>query len=238
MVGNQLLAASEEAGADVVFTLFGLQVTSAVTTMWAIMALLIAVAGFAAGRLKRVPTSRLQALVEVAVEGGMRLFSNVLGPKRARMYFPLLGTFFVFILLCNYSGLIPGAGHVHGFAQPTSRWGVTAGLAAVTFVSTQYFGIRARGLGYFKHFVQPYIVAPIMLPLSLLEEVVRPFALSLRLFANMLGGEMALMALLAAVPFLMPITTLALEVIFGFIQAFIFTLLSAVYFSTATAEHH
>jgi F-type H+-transporting ATPase subunit a len=224
----------EQGGADVLFRVFGLEVTGAVTTMWAVMALIIAVLWLAGRRVERIPRSRLQSLVEIAIAGGENLFSSVMSPKRARQFLPLLGSFFVFILVCNYSGLIPGAGEFRAFKPPTSHWGVTGGLAAVTFCATQYVGIRSKGLRYFKHFIEPLFLAPLMLPLSILEELVRPFSLSLRLFANIFGGETVLLALLLVIPYFLPITTLVLELIFGFVQAFIFTMLTAVYLAGAS----
>lgn len=219
---------------DVLFRVFGLEVTGAVTTMWAVMALVIIVAAFIARRVERIPRSRLQSVVELALAGGETLFSNVLSSKRLRQFMPLLGSFFIFILVCNYSGLVPGAGEFRGFKPPTSHWGVTAGLAAVTFCATQLVGVRSKGLKYFRHFVEPLFLAPLMLPLTILEELVRPFSLSLRLFANIFGGETVLLALLMVIPYFLPITTLVLELIFGFVQAFIFTMLTAVYLANAS----
>jgi len=219
---------------DVLFRVFGLEVTGAVTTMWAVMALVIAVLWLAARRIERIPRSRAQSLVEIAIAGGENLFSSVMSPRRTRQFLPLLGSFFAFILVCNYSGLIPGAGEFRGFKPPTSHWGVTAGLAAIAFLATQYAGIRSKGLRYFRHFVEPLFLAPLMLPLSMIEELVRPFSLSLRLFANIFGGETVLLALLLVIPYFLPITVLVLELIFGFVQAFIFTLLTAVYLAGAS----
>ena len=226
-----------EHGSEVLFTLFGLDVTPAITTMWAIMALIIVFSFIVTRTLERVPRTRLQAAVELVFESLEELFKGILG-DRARGYLPLLISFFLFIVVSNYSGLIPGAGHFKGFMAPTSRWGVTAGLAVIVFFAQQYFGIKEKGLGYFKHFVDPPFLAPLMLPLGILEELVKPFSLSLRLFANIFGGETVLAALLLTLPVLVPISVLALEVIFGLVQAMIFTMLAAVYFANATAEDH
>ncbi|RJQ09235.1 MAG: ATP synthase F0 subunit A [Bacillota bacterium] len=216
----------------------GLEVTSIETTMWGIMLIVLVAAWLGTRTLGRVPRSRGQALLEVAVDGLRAFFAPIIGEENARAFLPFLGSLFIFILLSNYSGLLPGAGHLPGLAAPTSNWGVTAGLAAVVFVAVQYVGVKKRGLAYFKHMVNPWYLAPLLLPLGVVEEFVRPFALSLRLVANIFGGETVVLALLAATPWFLPIVPLGLELIFGFIQAFIFTFLTAIYLATAVAEEH
>jgi len=216
----------------------GLEVNSYVTTMWGVMVLVLVLAWLGTRNLERVPRTRLQSLLEMAVEGFENFFAQIIGREHAREFLPFLGSLFIFILLSNYAGLLPGAGHVPGLAAPTSNWGVTAGLAAVVFFATQYFGIKRRGAAYFKHMVDPWYLAPLLLPLGIIEEFVRPFALSLRLVANIFGGETVLLALLMATPWFLPVIPLVLELLFGLIQAFIFTFLTAIYFSTAVAEEH
>lgn len=218
--------------------LVGLEVTSAETTMWAIMLIVLALTWAGTRNLGRVPGTRLQSLLEVMVGGLESFFATIIGKHHARAFLPFLGSLFIFILLSNYSGLLPGAGHVPGLMAPTSNWGVTAGLAAVVFVTVQYSGIKRRGLAYFKHMVDPWYLAPLLLPLGIIEEFVRPFALSLRLVANVFGGEIVVLALLLATPWFVPIIPLALEAIFGLIQAFIFTFLTAIYLATAVAADH
>ena len=153
------------------------------------------------------------------MEALLGLLEQVMDRKRAVQYLPLLGSFFLFIIVSNYSGLIPGAGEIKGFKAPTSHWGVTAGLAIVVFVAVQLNGIRKKGLKYFKHFAEPVMMAPLMIPLNILEEVVKPFSLSLRLAANIYGGE--------AVPLVLILYRISYRLrylawrSFGFIQAFI-----------------
>jgi F-type H+-transporting ATPase subunit a len=216
----------------------GLEVTSAETTMWAIMVLVLALAWAGTRRLERLPRTRLQSLLEMMVDGFEGFFASLIGRENARAFLPFLGSLFIFILLSNYAGLLPGAGHVPGLMAPTSNWGVTAGLATVVFLTVQYTGVKRRGLAYFKHMVEPWYLAPLMLPLGIIEELVRPFALSLRLVANIFGGETVVLALLLATPWFVPIIPLALELIFGLIQAFIFTFLTAIYLATAVAADH
>jgi F-type H+-transporting ATPase subunit a len=150
------------------------------------------------------------------------------------MYLPLLGTFFLFILMCNYSGLIPGAGHIDGFASPTADWNVTGALAIVVFFATHYYGIKAKGIGYFRHFITPFAA---FLPLNLLEEVARPLSLTLRLFGNVFAEETIIFFLLVMAPFLVPVPMMALSLMLGAIQALVFTILATSYIGAATEEH-
>jgi len=188
---------------------------------------------FGTRNLKRVPGG-LQNVVEAIVEGLLNFFTGVLGEKRARMYMPLLGTFFLFILLSNYSGLIPGSGIISGFKAPTSDWNVTGALAIVVFFATHYYGIKAKGIGYFKHFVTPFAA---FLPLNLLEEVARPLSLTLRLFGNVFAEETIVFFLLVMAPFLVPVPMMALSLLLGAIQALVFTILATSYIGAATEEH-
>ncbi len=155
--------------------------------------------------------------------------------KKAKQYFPILGTFFFLILLSNYSGLLPLSGHLPGLAAPTSTISVTAGFAIVVFFLTHFFGIKEKGLPYFKHFLQPMAF---LLPLMIVEELVRPLSLSLRLYGNTFGDEMITSQLFQMVPFGIPLLMQLLAVLMGLIQAFVFTLLTAVYIGGATAEDH
>lgn len=214
----------------------GLEITSRVTTMWGIMAVLL-ILGWLAGRnVKRLP-SGVQNVMEMLIETVQGIIGQVMDEERTRQFTPLLTSIFVFILASNYSGLLPGFGHLPGLAAPTSGWGVTAGLAIIIFFSVQIYGLKKNGIKVYKHMVEPWFLSPLMLPLGLLEEFTRPFTLSIRLYANIFGGEMVVVAMLSAIPYFLPVLPLALEVIFGAIQAFIFTLLSAVYIATATEDH-
>jgi F-type H+-transporting ATPase subunit a len=127
------------------------------------------------------------------------------------------------------------AGHLPGLAAPTSTLSVTAGFALVVFFCTHFFGIKEKGLGYFKHFFQP---VAFLFPLMIIEEFVRPLSLSLRLYGNIFGEEMVTAQLFSMAPFGVPIIMQLLGILMGLIQAFVFTLLTAVYIGGATADHH
>lgn len=207
-----------------------LGVNSFVTTMWGIMAILGILSFLATRNLERLP-SGLQNLMEMVVEMLLNFFGGVVGQKNAKQFFPFLGTMFLFILMSNYSGLLPGAGHINGLAAPSSTWSVTVGLALCVFVATQYFGFKAHGVGYIKSFFQPVFI---MLPLNIVEHLVRPLSLSLRLFGNIYGEEMTLAVLLGLIPYFVPIALMGLSLLLGGIQAVVFTLLSSIYFLEAT----
>lgn len=214
------------------FEIFGLGITSYVTTMWGIMLFIAIVSIVGTRNMQRLP-SGLQNILEMVVEGLLNFFGGILGEKRARQFLPFLATVFLFILLSNYSGLLPGSGHINGLAAPSSTLSFTAGLAVCVFFATHFFGFKAQGVGYLKTFTQPMIF---MLPLNIVEHFVRPLSLSLRLYGNIFGEEMIIATLLAMVPYFVPLPMMALSVLFGLIQAVVFTLLSSIYFLEAT--HH
>jgi F-type H+-transporting ATPase subunit a len=219
---------------QILFNIFGLDVTSETTTMWGIMLILAIVSYLATKNMKRIP-SGLQNLMEFAVEGIINLVAGIMGEKRAKKYLPLLASLFIFILISNYSGILPGAGHTPGLKAPTSNWSVTLGLAVVVIMSVQYYGIKERGLGYLKGFFQPI---PVLFPLNIIEQITRPLSLSLRLFGNVYGEEMVVAGLFALVPLILPLPMMLLGLLFGFIQAFVFTLLASIYIAEATETHH
>lgn len=222
-----------EHGTEYLFKIGGLGVTSYVTTMWMIMAIIAVVSFIGTRNMKRLP-SGVQNLIETIVEMLLNFFGDIMGgQERARTYLPFLSTMFLFILMSNYSGLIPGAGHVKGFSAPSSTWSITAGLAICVFLATHYFGVKAQGIKYFKSFLEPVFL---MLPLNLVEQCVRPLSLSLRLYGNIFGEEMTLAVLLSIVPYFVPIALMALSLLLGGIQAIVFTLLSSIYFLEAV--HH
>lgn len=202
-------------------------------TGWAVIIILGTLFYFGTRKLERVPRG-IQNVAEAAVEGLLAFFTSILGEDRARKYTPVLATFFMFILLCNYSGLVPGAGQIRGFQPPTSDWNVTGGLAIIVFFLTHYFGVRAKGLSYFKHFLQPFWP---FLPLNILEEFARPLSLTLRLFGNIFAEETILAFLLAMAPFMVPVAMMGLSLLLAAIQALVFTILATSYIASATEEH-
>ena len=230
------IAYAAEAGhTQIVFSIGPLEVSSEIVTMWFVMLFLTVFCYLGTRNLKRIP-SGIQNILELGVEMLQGFFTDLMGAKRARQFLPLLMTFFLLILCSNYSGLLPLAGnHIPGYKPPTSNVSVTAGLALVVFFSVIIFGIKAKGMGYFKHFVEP---VPILLPINILEQFTRPLSLALRLYGSVYGEEMVVGSLAALIPLFLPIPMQILGILFGAIQAFVFTLLAAMYIEEATATHH
>ena len=226
-----------EHGSSVLFSIGPLEVTGPVVTMWVIIAVLGIVSWLATRRLKEVP-GPLQNLAEMAVEKLRDMYSDTLSRKNLDRYLPVLGTFFIFILACNYSGLLPGAGKA--FAVPTASLSVTAGLAICAFFYNQFAGIRAKGVwGYFKALCGPSVILVVlMLPLNLIEQVVRPFSLAMRLYSNIFGEETVVENLGHVLPLVLPLLMQVLSLLFGVLQAMVFTKLLAFYVEEATEDDH
>ena len=211
-----------EHAANVLFSIGPLEVTSTVTTMWAIMAILTLLSWLATRNLQEVP-GPLQNAAEISVSFLRKYYAENLGKKHAEKYFPVFATFFVFIIICNYSGILPGAGHLTGFAVPTACLSVTAGLGVIAFFTTHVIGIRV-------------ILVVLMLPLNLLEQFIRPASLALRLYGNMYGEEMVTETLYDIFPIGLPIVMNVLSLLFCMLQAQVFTMLLSIYVSEAVEE--
>ena len=211
----------------------GAWVTKPVITMWVIVAVLALLSWLATRNLKEKPGA-LQNIAEMAVRALYGFFEGILG-KHTRRYFPLLATFFIFIVVSNYSSLLPGAGGV--FAVPTTSLSVTAGLAILGFIVTQVEGVRQRGIGgYFKSLAQPLFLCFLMFPLNLIEQFVHPVSLALRLYGNLYGEELAAEQLGHLAGIGLPIVMHVLSLLFCLIQAMVFTMLLSIYISEAVEE--
>ena len=220
---------------NVLFSIGTVQITSTLTTMWAIILILTILSILATRKLKDVP-GPLQNIAEMAVESLQKYFADIMGAKTAKKYFPIFATYFIFIIVCNYSGLLPGAGHFKGFAVPTACLSVTAALAIVAFFTTHTIGIREVGAKrYFKAFIMPYLI---MLPLNLIEQAVRPVSLALRLYGNLYSEEMVVEQLYNIFPVLLPLLMNVLSLLFCFIQAMVFTMLLSIYVAEGIEEEH
>lgn len=210
-----------------VFHIGPIPVTSTVVNTWLIMAILFVTAFLMTRRLGDKPRGA-QTLLEIVVGYFYSLIDEGLG-KSGRKYLPIVGTLFIFILFLNLSWFIPN------MVPPTTDLMTTAGLAITTIIIVQLMGIREKGFGgYLANFAQPI---PLMLPLNILEEIVKPFSLAIRLFGNLFGEKMVTSIFFILVPLLVPIPLMALGVLMGAIQAFIFTLLTVTYLATSTHGH-
>lgn len=215
---------------EVLIKIFGvLDVTPEVVTMLAIIAAVAVVSLIVKHNLKERP-GRFQNMIEAGVGYLDGFFTDILGKKNARKYLYFLAPMFTFILLANYSGLIPGVGTVRYFKAPTSSLSVTVGLSLCTFVFIQVSAIRAGAKRYFFHFLTPIV------PLLLLDELIKPASLSLRLFGNIFGEETVLENLYELLPIGAPIIMMALSLLFCAIQAMVYTMLTASYLNEFIEE--
>jgi F-type H+-transporting ATPase subunit a len=172
---------------------------------------------------------RRQATLELIVTGIMGQLEEVIR-KEARPFLPILGTLFIFLVAANLSGVLPGV------EAPTGKSETPAALALIVFVSVHFFGVRARGsLGYLASFAQPKLI---MLPLNIVSEITRTFSLMVRLFGNVMSGEFIIALVVGLAGLFVPIPLMALEILVGLVQAYIFTVLATVFIGAAvdTAE--
>jgi F-type H+-transporting ATPase subunit a len=193
---------------------------------WALMAALVLISALVTRRLGTGRTlSRWQSLLEIVVTSIASQVQEV-GLRQPRKYIAFLGTLFLFVAASSLCTVIPG------FDPPTSSLSTTAALAGCVFVAVPFFGVAGQGLGgYLKTYVQPTIV---MLPFNLISELSRTLALAVRLFGNMMSGSLIVAILLTITPFVFPVVMTLLGLLTGMVQAYIFSILAAVYIAAAT----
>jgi len=213
---------------------------------------LVLVATFSVARWGTMVPGRLQILVEFPFEWLAGIVRGT-GGKRWREFAGLVIAIFLFVLVANFIGLLPGVGTVglvheeHGESTliPIVRAAAadlnfTLGLAIIAFVAFVAWGIRANGVrGYLKELLiaEPAYMTPVLTPIHLISELSRLISLSMRLFGNVFAGEVLLAVMLALAPIFIPVGFLILEAIFGFVQALVFALLTMTYITLAIAEH-
>jgi F-type H+-transporting ATPase subunit a len=169
--------------------------------------------------------SRWQNLLEIVVTGIVKQIEEI-GLSQPRKYIGFLGTLFLFVALASLCTIIPG------YEPPTGSLSTTVALALCVFVAVPLFGIEERGLGsYLKSYIEPTFI---MLPFNIISEISRTLALAVRLFGNMMSGAMIIGILLTITPFIFPIIMTALGLLTGMVQAYIFSILAAVYIAAAT----
>ncbi len=217
---------------DVILSKFGVHVPPHVTYSWLIIALLIGLGVMATRRIAMVPAGG-QNVWEMIL-GGLEEFMVEITGEEGRAFFPYIATVFIFIALCNLIGLLPG------FLSPTANINTTLALALCTFVYTHYLGIKYHGAKYIKHFLGPIpALAPLFFPIEIIGHFARVLSLTLRLFGNIMGEDlvMAILLFLAGM-FLAPLPMMFLGVFTSLVQAFVFTLLSMMYFAGAMEHAH
>lgn len=200
-----------------------IRVTEPVMTTWGIMLLFLALS-WTATRNLRQDAGPLQVVLEGLIETMDQAVRDVL-PSAAAQVLPFIGTLWIFLVVANLSGIVPG---LHA---PTGVLSTTAALAVLVFLSVHWFGIRLQGVkAYLKHYLSP---SPILLPFHVMSEVTRTVALAIRLFGNIMSLEMAALLVLLVAGFLVPVPLLILHVIEALIQAYIFGMLALIYIASA-----
>jgi len=199
---------------------------------WVVMVILIGGGFLAVKGLSLVPTKG-QNFFEIIISGMEEFMVDITG-EEGRWLLPLTATIFIYILAANLMGLIPG------FYPPTASLNTTLACALIVVVFTHVIGIKYHGVKYIKHFLGPvWWMIPIILPIEIIGHLARVLSLSFRLFGNMMGHELVLGILLAlAGLFFAPLPLMALGIFVSLVQAFVFFLLSIMYFTGAMEDAH
>jgi F-type H+-transporting ATPase subunit a len=196
------------------------------------MIILVALGAMAAKSVNLVP-SKIQNIFELLISGLEEFMVEITG-EEGRWVFPLIGTVFIFILVCNLIGLVPG------FFPPTASLNTTLACALVVVIYTHVIGVKYHGAAYIKHFMGPvWWMVPLIFPIEIIGHLARILSLSFRLFGNMMGHELVLGILffLAGI-FFAPLPIMALGIFVALVQAFIFYLLATMYFAGAMEHAH
>lgn len=239
--------------AEKIFEIGGFSVTNALLLGWVVVAFLAFFAFLMRRRLAAIPRG-LQNLFEWVIEQLIDLTEGIFGSRKdAEKYLPFIATIFIFVLFCNWFGLLPGVGSLgiyeehegHVILVPflraaSSDLNFTLALALITVLGVNVFGIAA--IGFFRHFGKFIsFKSPISFFVGILElisEVARMVSFSFRLFGNVFAGEVMLVIAAFFLPYVLPVPLLALEIFVGLIQAAVFAILASVFISLAIKEHH
>jgi F-type H+-transporting ATPase subunit a len=209
-----------------IFHIGPVPISGAVLATWGIMAVMVLGSILLTRRLALIP-SRTQSVLELVVE---TVDSQIRDTMRAApdIYRAFIGTLFLYIFVANWTTLIPGV------EPPTAHLETDAALALLVFLAVIWFGIRAGGVGgYLKTFATP---SPIMIPLNFIESITRTFSLLVRLFGNVMSGVFMIGIVLSLAGLLVPIPLMALDLLTGAVQAYIFAILAMVFIAGAIAE--
>ena len=210
---------------DILFHLGPVPISRAVVTTWVIMAALV-LASWLGTRRMSVHAGGIQAVLEIIVETLETQIKEVIR-RDPWPYIPLLGTLFLFLTAANLSAVIPGA------KPPTAHIETPAALALIVFLSVHYFGLRSLGASdYLRRYIKPN---PMLLPLNILSEITRTFSLMIRLFGNIMSHEFVLAIVVFLAGLFLPIPFMLLGILIGIIQAYIFTILAAVFIGAAVS---
>jgi F-type H+-transporting ATPase subunit a len=209
----------DDLNAALLFMIGGFQVTVTVATTWGITAVL-GLTAWVATRGRQTHPGILQTVAE-GVVAAMEDAIAAAAPQHARQLLPFIATLWIYLVVANLVGLVPG------LDSPTRDLSQTSALAILVFFSVHWFGIRSQGLkNYVRHYLTP---SPILLPFHIISEATRTIALAIRLFGNMMSLEMAALLVLMVAGFLAPVPLLMLHVIEALVQAYIFGMLALIY---------
>ncbi|NMB56480.1 F0F1 ATP synthase subunit A [Candidatus Beckwithbacteria bacterium] len=240
--------------AEPIFKLGNFNITNSVFTTFFVSLFLILIAlAFYQTKKEQYPKGRsLQNIIEMLMEMLYGFYTSIVGKKTARLLFPMLTTLFFFIVISNWSGLLPGVGSIglweehHGttvlvpfFRAPTADLNTTLALALITMTFVQIQGFSAHSLGYLKKFFN--FKNPILTFVGLLEiisELVKIISFAFRLFGNIFAGEVLLAVMAFLIPVIASIPFLGLEIFVGVIQALVFVMLTLVFTAGAREAHH
>ncbi|OGN81585.1 MAG: ATP synthase F0 subunit A [Chloroflexi bacterium GWC2_73_18] len=220
-------------------------ISSTIVTSWIVMTTLLVLAVLATRRLRMIPRG-VQNAVEFLYET-LANFATSIGGDRGRRYVPLFAGLFIFILFSNWSGLMPFVGKVELLRAPTSDLNITVGLALVSFVVFHVEGVRSLGmrgylgkffpLGEFRKGIGAGLIGLFVGVLEFFLEFIKPVTLSMRLFGNIYGGEIALGVVTALLVAILPVALVGLEFLLNFVQALIFSTLTLVFTLIAIEGH-
>lgn len=230
--------------AEPIFYLGPLSFTNSMLVSWLVTLGLLLFAAVATKKIKIIPQGA-QNLAEMILDGLLSFFEGVVG-EHAREFFPLVTTFFLFIILGNWSGLLPGVGtigfylHEHGkevfvplLRGATADLNTTFALALVSVFAIHFYALKHLG-------TRTYVISRFVNPIGILElmaDVAKVLSFSFRLFGNVFAGEVLLAVIATLMPLFAPLPFLGLEVFVGMIQALVFTMLTIIFLNTAVATH-
>ena len=201
--------------------------------IWFVVLILLVVSFLGTANADRIPHS-WQNFMEAAVEFVTDIARDQLGESFYKEWLPFIGTLFFFIFGCNWAGAIIPWKLIKlpegEFAAPTNDINTTVALALLTSLAYFYAGLSKKGLGYFKHYIEPL---PLLLPIKILEDFTKPLSLSFRLFGNVLADELTVSVLTSLVPLVVPLPIMLLGLFAGSVQALIFSTLAAAYVAEA-----
>jgi F-type H+-transporting ATPase subunit a len=203
-----------------------LKLNATIVFTWALILVLVVGSGLVTRKLSTGPKrSHWQDILEIVVTSIEKQIEEV-GLHHPEKYLGFLGTLFLFVAAASLSTVIPG------FEPPTGSLSTTVALAMCVFVAVPLFGVQEQGVrGYLRSYVEPTFI---MLPFNIISEFSRTLALAVRLFGNMMSGAMIIAILLTITPFIFPIVMTVLGLLTGMVQAYIFSILAAVYIAAAT----